>query len=267
MDAAHTTSSKADDKTRRGKRKRRGSTEAREKEEPSTSQSSGLLNDAELSVEISQPSTRLPKRKKRSSRNTAAMNSNQRGNDQLDEDSVLITGEKEVINLETGKPRVVDLTQESNSDSRSFVDLTSVPDSPGDSSPVTVLRVNRIYQGNWNSFDRPSCMYEDLERSSLRSSDEEVLTTDSETRPNEKQDKGSSSVMNSANGVESKKIITCPICMDDDLMLKKRKRQLTSTMCGHVFCDRCIRNAVKMQSKCPTCRKKLTMKQLHPIFL
>ena len=47
----------------------------------------------------------LPKRKKRSSRNTAAMNSNQRGNDQLDEDSVLITGEKEVINLETGTGR------------------------------------------------------------------------------------------------------------------------------------------------------------------
>ena len=49
--------------------------------------------------------------------------------------------------------------------------------------------------------------------------------------------------------------------------IKRRKRQLTSTTCGHVFCDKCIRSAVQMQNKCPTCRKKLSLKQLHPIFL
>ena len=40
-----------------------------------------------------------------------------------------------------------------------------------------------------------------------------------------------------------------------------------STTCGHVFCDKCIRSAVQLQRRCPTCRKKLSLKQLHAIFL
>ena len=51
------------------------------------------------------------------------------------------------------------------------------------------------------------------------------------------------------------------------LQLKKRKRQLMSTICGHVFCDKCIRGAVQRQNKCPTCRKRLSQRQLHPLFI
>lgn len=49
--------------------------------------------------------------------------------------------------------------------------------------------------------------------------------------------------------------------------IKRRKSQLMSTTCGHVFCDKCIRSAVQLQRRCPTCRKKLSLKQLHAIFL
>ncbi|XP_033122496.1 E3 ubiquitin-protein ligase RNF4-like [Anneissia japonica] len=63
-----------------------------------------------------------------------------------------------------------------------------------------------------------------------------------------------------------RKEIVCPICMESERQIKRR-RQLVSTVCGHIFCNSCITNAVKTQHKCPTCRKKLTLKQFHQIFL
>ncbi|XP_071947234.1 E3 ubiquitin-protein ligase RNF4-like [Antedon mediterranea] len=63
-----------------------------------------------------------------------------------------------------------------------------------------------------------------------------------------------------------RKEIVCPVCMESERMIK-RQRQLVSTVCGHIFCNVCIVNSIKNQHKCPTCRKKLTLKQFHPIFL
>ena len=37
--------------------------------------------------------------------------------------------------------------------------------------------------------------------------------------------------------------------------------------CRHVFCDTCIRAAVKAQKKCPTCRKTMAMKAIHRVYL
>ena len=61
--------------------------------------------------------------------------------------------------------------------------------------------------------------------------------------------------------------LSCPICMDDFGVIVKDGRQLMSTSCGHVFCSVCIKAAIDSQKKCPTCRKNLTAKSLHPIFL
>lgn len=61
--------------------------------------------------------------------------------------------------------------------------------------------------------------------------------------------------------------ISCAICLDSYDQIKKGRRQLTSTTCGHVFCSTCIDGAMHTQAKCPTCRKKLSRKQLHPLFL
>lgn len=54
----------------------------------------------------------------------------------------------------------------------------------------------------------------------------------------------------------------CPICLDsfgfDEIM---------STMCGHLFCEPCIRNTIKTRKKCPMCNRSLKMNQIHRIFL
>lgn len=56
---------------------------------------------------------------------------------------------------------------------------------------------------------------------------------------------------------------SCPICLEP----KTSVTEIMSTTCGHIFCGTCIRSAVKIHKKCPTCRKKLTAKQFHKIFL
>ncbi|CAL5229204.1 g12487 [Coccomyxa viridis] len=52
----------------------------------------------------------------------------------------------------------------------------------------------------------------------------------------------------------------CPICMDP-------MKAMACGPCGHVFCDTCIRAAVKAQKKCPTCRKTMAMKAIHRVYL
>ncbi|NDW60396.1 hypothetical protein G0P98_28610, partial [Yangia sp. PrR004] len=39
------------------------------------------------------------------------------------------------------------------------------------------------------------------------------------------------------------------------------------TVCGHIFCQNCIKAAIQAQKKCPTCRKKLTAGQQHRVYL
>ncbi|KAB5573387.1 hypothetical protein DKX38_000581 [Salix brachista] len=52
----------------------------------------------------------------------------------------------------------------------------------------------------------------------------------------------------------------CPICMDE-------LEEATTTKCGHVFCKNCIKKALAVQKKCPTCRMKCTAKSIYRIFL
>ncbi|ESQ32436.1 hypothetical protein EUTSA_v10004921mg [Eutrema salsugineum] len=53
---------------------------------------------------------------------------------------------------------------------------------------------------------------------------------------------------------------TCPICMCPFT-------EEMSTKCGHIFCKGCIKMAISRQGKCPTCRKKVTAKELIRVFL
>ncbi|OWF38419.1 E3 ubiquitin-protein ligase RNF4-like [Mizuhopecten yessoensis] len=61
--------------------------------------------------------------------------------------------------------------------------------------------------------------------------------------------------------------ITCPICLDSAERITRNGNRLSSTVCGHIFCELCIQSAIRAQKCCPTCRKKLTLKQIHPIFI
>ncbi|XP_024535253.1 uncharacterized RING finger protein C548.05c-like [Selaginella moellendorffii] len=54
--------------------------------------------------------------------------------------------------------------------------------------------------------------------------------------------------------------LTCIICMD-------AMKEETSTICGHIFCKECILVAIQARKACPTCRRKLTSKDIHRIYL
>ncbi|GMI66369.1 SUMO-targeted ubiquitin E3 ligase 1 [Hibiscus trionum] len=52
----------------------------------------------------------------------------------------------------------------------------------------------------------------------------------------------------------------CPICMGP-------LTEEMSTRCGHIFCKACIKAAIAVQAKCPTCRKRVTVRELIRVFL
>ncbi|XP_066390516.1 uncharacterized protein [Miscanthus floridulus] len=63
-----------------------------------------------------------------------------------------------------------------------------------------------------------------------------------------------------AKEVPKEPFFTCPICWN-------KMEEPSTTTCGHVFCDTCIKQAIKIQKKCPTCRKGLKMNSAHRIYL
>ena len=52
----------------------------------------------------------------------------------------------------------------------------------------------------------------------------------------------------------------CPVCMG-------QLAEEMSTKCGHIFCKSCIKASIAAQGKCPTCRRKITMKDTHRVYL
>lgn len=52
----------------------------------------------------------------------------------------------------------------------------------------------------------------------------------------------------------------CPICFDS-------LQNPSVTLCGHVYCTECITTVARSTKQCPICRKKLTVKGFHPLFL
>lgn len=55
----------------------------------------------------------------------------------------------------------------------------------------------------------------------------------------------------------------CPICWDE-----LGKNPLASTKCGHVYCLKCLENALQIEKKCPCCRRVLKgSAAYHPLYL
>ncbi|KAG9479542.1 E3 ubiquitin-protein ligase RNF4 [Eleutherodactylus coqui] len=69
------------------------------------------------------------------------------------------------------------------------------------------------------------------------------------------------------NNSRSSGSVSCPICMDGYSEIIQSGRLIVSTKCGHIFCSQCLRDALRNVTSCPTCRKKLTPKQYHPIYI
>ncbi|XP_061469056.1 E3 ubiquitin-protein ligase RNF4-like [Rhineura floridana] len=62
-------------------------------------------------------------------------------------------------------------------------------------------------------------------------------------------------------------IVSCPICMESYAEIVHGGRLIVSTKCGRIFCSQCLRDSLRHASSCPTCRKKLSQKQYHPIYI
>jgi len=59
----------------------------------------------------------------------------------------------------------------------------------------------------------------------------------------------------------------CPVCLESFRSIHRRGHRLVSTLCGHVFCGRCLPACVRTSGHCPTCRKRIGYNDFHPLFL
>jgi len=61
--------------------------------------------------------------------------------------------------------------------------------------------------------------------------------------------------------------LQCPVCLDSLKSIKRTGRGMMSTVCGHIFCSKCLPASIKANGRCPTCRKVLAKKDYHKIFI
>ncbi|XP_037635579.1 RING finger protein 4 [Sebastes umbrosus] len=76
-----------------------------------------------------------------------------------------------------------------------------------------------------------------------------------------------SSVQNPSFSRSTPGTISCPVCLDSYSEIVESGRLVVSTKCGHVFCSQCLRDALTSSHTCPTCRKRLTHRQYHPLYI
>ncbi|XP_053560180.1 E3 ubiquitin-protein ligase RNF4 [Bombina bombina] len=185
----------------------------------------------------------------RKRKGAATNNCRQRRKKRVASNIAAMAEDAETINLEESGEEVVDLTCESSDPV--VVDLTHndsvviVEDTPNQRRPLART-----------PFQSTSCV--------LSSDDEDSRGTDVLGT------KTVSTVFSSlANDTprSSSGTVSCPICMDFYNEIIQSGRLIVSTRCGHIFCSQCLRDALKNTTSCPTCRKKLTSKQYHPIYI
>ncbi|KAK9140922.1 hypothetical protein Scep_010603 [Stephania cephalantha] len=97
-----------------------------------------------------------------------------------------------------------------------------------------------------------------------RTSNQAIIDSDSyinlEGSNSSKRRKVTKSVEPSPPPPPKEPVFTCPVCIGP-------LTEETSTKCGHIFCKKCIKTAIAAQSKCPTCRRKLTAKDTFRVYL
>ncbi|GFY58506.1 hypothetical protein TNIN_447421 [Trichonephila inaurata madagascariensis] len=94
----------------------------------------------------------------------------------------------------------------------------------------------------------------------------EPIASTSTAHVNEKvQNKTKTSEATCSTGIT----VECGICLETTDEVTSSGKMLMSTTCGHIFCNDCMESIFKeSRSKCcPNCRKRITRRQVHPIFL
>ena len=61
--------------------------------------------------------------------------------------------------------------------------------------------------------------------------------------------------------------LQCPVCLDSLKIVKRTGRGMVSTVCGHIFCSRCLPTSIKANGSCPTCRRVLSNRDYHKIYV
>ncbi|KAI4356367.1 hypothetical protein L6164_000396 [Bauhinia variegata] len=164
------------------------------------------------------------------------------------------------------EPQVVQAGQQPHSEQPAFIDVEAIDDDVVESSPMafaeakTNARRNRgrIIVDLVNSEDRVRVNNNNRNKR-RRDSTSEAINCEIYINL-----ESSSSSMRKYVTMEpeppKEPVFNCPICMGPLV-------EEMSTRCGHIFCKNCIKAAICVQNKCPTCRKKVTVKQLIRVFL
>ncbi|KFR03915.1 E3 ubiquitin-protein ligase RNF4, partial [Nipponia nippon] len=103
--------------------------------------------------------------------------------------------------------------------------------------------------------------------SCVLSSDDEDETRDNDVYVTDKVSRELGPLEDDTASSKPSGTVSCPICMDGYSEIVQSGRLIVSTTCGHVFCSQCLRDSLRNAKSCPACRKKLTHRQCHPIYI
>ncbi|KAM9661377.1 E3 ubiquitin-protein ligase RNF4 isoform 3-T3 [Morphnus guianensis] len=186
-------------------------------------------------------------------RRGGAVNSRQaRKRNRLMASTTEMASEAEPIELEeSAGEEVVDLTCESSDPV--VVDLTH-----NDSVVVSKNQRQRRNLRLRSQRQSDSCVL---------SSDDEDETRDNDVYVTDKVSRELGPLEDETASSKPSGTVSCPICMDGYSEIVQSGRLIVSTKCGHVFCSQCLRDSLRNANSCPTCRKKLTHRQYHPIYI
>ena len=61
--------------------------------------------------------------------------------------------------------------------------------------------------------------------------------------------------------------VQCPVCLDSLGTIKRSGAGMVSTVCGHIFCSRCLPASLRASGRCPSCRRMIGTTEYHKIFI
>ena len=161
-----------------------------------------------------------------------------------------------------GVPQVVDLTFDIYNYDEQFVDLTDL-----DGSPVIIPDTPATRRPPATNVDNLLTPYV-VSDGSMSDDDLPPVPFKITAKPRTTRSADSGQGNGSSEGASSS--AHCPVCLDSFSEVKAAGRQVMATTCGHVFCEECIQGVlgdIVTARKCPTCRKKLTARSVHPLFI
>eukprot|EP00092_Neocalanus_flemingeri_P044415 GFUD01049251.1.p1 GENE.GFUD01049251.1~~GFUD01049251.1.p1 ORF type:complete len:260 (+),score=80.43 GFUD01049251.1:156-935(+) len=61
--------------------------------------------------------------------------------------------------------------------------------------------------------------------------------------------------------------VQCPVCLESLRSIKRSGADVVSTVCGHIFCSRCLPASLRTSGRCPSCRRKIGAGEYHKLFI